>query len=60
MDLYPLWLIFLYLIEFYAAAASTSPVKVSLRSSWPAPPFAIEILYVFLISISYNTYSVPK
>jgi UDP-glucose:glycoprotein glucosyltransferase len=26
--------------------AATPPVRVSLRSSWPAPPFLVEVLYV--------------
>ena len=31
-----------------AAVPQSPPVKVSLRSSWPAPPLLDEILYVYL------------
>jgi len=29
-----------------AVKAASPPVKVSLRSSWPAPPFLLEVVYV--------------
>jgi len=39
-------------LALLGSAGASPPVKVSLRSSWPAPPLLVEVLYV---SISYSS-----
>jgi UDP-glucose:glycoprotein glucosyltransferase len=41
--------------------AASPPVKVALRSSWPAPPFLVEVMYVctrcYCVHFIYSLYS---
>jgi UDP-glucose:glycoprotein glucosyltransferase len=40
--------------------AGSPPVKVSLRSSWPAPPLLLEIMYASEVIHKYGVYSLNE